>query len=134
AGLSALAGPLGFLAVGADKHAGEMPLILKVNSANSLGTVKDEAVTASVRDALELGCAAIGFTIYPGSDRQYDMFEEIRALAAEAKASGLAVVVWAYPRGGTLDKDGETALDVVTYGAHLAALLGAHVIKVKPPT
>lgn len=134
AGLSALAGPLGFLATGADRHAGEIPLILKVNSANSLGTIKDEAVTASVRDALELGCAAIGFTIYPGSDRQYDMFEEVRALAAEAKANGLAVVIWAYPRGGMLDKDGETALDVIAYGAHLAALLGAHIIKVKPPT
>jgi class I fructose-bisphosphate aldolase len=96
--------------------------------------VKDEAVTATVRDALELGCAAIGYTIYPGSDRQYDMFEEVRAGAAEAKANGLAVVVWAYPRGGQLDSRAETALDVVAYGAHIAALLGAHIIKVKPPS
>lgn len=134
AGLSAFAAPLGLLAAGADRYAGEVPLILKANNANSLGTVKDEAITATVRDALELGCAAIGYTIYPGSDRQYDMFEEVRAGAAEAKASGLAVVIWAYPRGGTLDSDAETALDVVAYGAHLAAELGAHIIKVKPPT
>ena len=80
------------------------------------------------------GAPAIGYTIYPGSDRQYEMFEEVRAGAAEAKANGLAVVVWAYPRGGTLDKDAETALDVIAYGAHIAALLGAHIIKVKPPT
>lgn len=134
AGLSALAAPLGLLAAGADRYAGEIPLILKANSANSLGSVKDEAITATVRDALELGCSAIGYTIYPGSDRQYEMFEEVRAGAAEARANGLAVVIWAYPRGGTLSLDGETALDVVAYGAHIAALLGAHIIKVKPPT
>ncbi|HVX73673.1 MAG TPA: class I fructose-bisphosphate aldolase [Devosia sp.] len=134
AGLSAFAAPYGLLAAGADRFAGEIPLILKANSANSLGTVKDEAVTATVRDALELGCSAVGYTIYPGSDRQYEMFEEVRAGAAEARANGLAVVVWAYPRGGQLDADGETALDVVAYGAHMAALLGAHIIKVKPPT
>ncbi len=133
-GVSALAGPLGFLAVGADRHAAEVPLILKVNNANGLGTVKDEAITATVRDALELGCCAVGYTIYPGSDRQYEMFEEVRAGAAEAKASGLAVVVWAYPRGGSLTHEGEVALDVVAYGAQVAAQLGAHIIKVKPPT
>jgi class I fructose-bisphosphate aldolase len=132
--LSALAAPLGLLAAGADRYAGEIPLILKANNANSLGTVKDEAITGTVRDALELGCSAIGYTIYPGSDRQYEMFEEVRAGAAEAKANGLAVVIWAYPRGGTLDKDAETALDVIAYGAHIAALLGAHIIKVKPPS
>ena len=134
AGLSAFAAPYGLLAAGADRFAGEIPLILKANSANSLGTVKDEAITGTVRDALELGCSAVGYTIYPGSDRQYEMFEEVRAGAAEARANGLAVVVWAYPRGGQLDADGETALDVVAYGAHMAALLGAHIIKVKPPT
>jgi class I fructose-bisphosphate aldolase len=134
AGLSAFAAPLGLLAAGADRYAGEIPLILKANNANGLGTIKDEAVTATVRDALELGCAAVGYTIYPGSDRQYDMFEEVRAGAAEARANGLAVVVWAYPRGGQLDGRAETALDVVAYGAHIAALLGAHIIKVKPPT
>src|SRR5690349_18840291 len=112
ADLSALAAPCGLLAAGADRHAGEIPLILKANSANSLGTVKDEAITAGVRDALELGCSAIGYTIYPGSERQYEMFEEVRAGAAEAKASGLAVVVWAYPRGGLIDGPAETALDV----------------------
>ncbi|MEP7239570.1 MAG: class I fructose-bisphosphate aldolase [Devosia sp.] len=134
AGLSAFAAPLGLLNAGADRYAGEIPLILKANNANSLGTANDEAITATVRDALELGCSAIGYTIYPGSDRQYEMFEEVRAGAAEAKARGLAVVIWAYPRGGTLGKEAETALDVVAYGAHIAAQLGAHIIKVKPPT
>ncbi len=134
AGLSAFATPLGMLEAGADTFAGAIPTILKTNSANSLAAAKDQAVTCSVSDALRLGCAAIGFTIYPGSDQAYGMMEEIRELAKEAKAAGLAVVIWSYPRGGTLSKEGETALDVCAYAAHMAALLGAHIIKVKPPT
>ena len=134
AGLNAYAAPLGPLEAGADSFAGAIPTILKVNSANSLSTNKDQAVTASVRDALRLGCSAIGFTIYPGSEDQYEMMEEIREMSLEAKSVGLAVVMWSYPRGGKLDKAGETALDVCAYSAHMAALLGAHIIKVKLPT
>ena len=137
AGLSAYASVLGMLEAGADTFAGEVPLILKMNSANSLDRNKtgaDQAVTASIRDALRLGCAAVGFTIYPSSDAAYGMIEEVRALAAEAKAHGLAVVVWSYPRGGDLSKEGETAIDVVAYAAHMAALIGAHIIKVKLPS
>ncbi len=134
AGLSAFASPLGMIEAGADSFAGAIPTILKVNSSNSHAVTKDQAVTASVEDALRLGCAAIGFTIYPGSEQQFEMIEELRELAVDAKAHGLAVVVWSYPRGGNLSKEGETALDVTAYAAHLAALLGAHIIKVKPPT
>jgi class I fructose-bisphosphate aldolase len=137
AGLSAYAAPLGMIEAGADSFAGALPLILKVNSANSLARAKeaaDQAVTASVDDALRLGCSAVGFTIYPGSDSAYGMIEEIRAIAEEAKRKGLAVVVWSYPRGGSLSKPGETAIDICAYAAHMAALLGAHIIKVKPPT
>src|ERR1700743_3893526 len=134
AGLNAYAAPLGPLEAGADTFAGAIPTILKLNSANSLSTNKDQAVTASVNDALRLGCAAIGFTIYPGSEDQYEMMEEIKELAEEAKSVGLAVVMWSYPRGGELSKQAETAVDVCAYAAHMAALLGAHIIKVKPPT
>ncbi len=134
AGLNAFAAPLGMLEAGAASFAGAIPTILKANSANSLSSAKDQAITASVRDALRLGCAAIGFTIYPGSDSQYEMIEEIAELGREAKAHGLAVVVWSYPRGGALSREGETALDIIAYAAHMAALAGAHIIKVKPPT
>ncbi len=134
AGLSAYAAPLGMIEAVARSFAGQIPLILKANSANSLARAKDQAVTASVKDALRLGCAAIGFTIYPGADQAFPMMEEIRALAEEAKAHGLAVVIWSYPRGEGLSKDGETAIDICAYAAHMAALLGAHIIKVKPPT
>lgn len=134
AGLSAYAAPLGMIEAGADTFAGQVPTILKLNNANSLSTNKDQAVTGSVDDALRLGCAAIGFTIYPGSEDQYEMIEELRDLAEEAKSVGLAVVVWSYPRGGNLSKEGETAVDISAYAAHMACLLGAHIIKVKPPT
>ena len=137
AGLNAYAAPLGFIEAGAGTYAGQIPLILKANSANSLSRQKenaDQAVTATVKDALRLGCSAIGFTIYPGSDSQYGQFEEIAEMAREAKAHGLAVVIWSYPRGGNLTREGETAIDICAYVAQLAAQLGAHIIKVKPPT
>jgi len=137
AGLSAYAAPLGMLEAGAATFAGQIPTILKVNSANSLARAKEnpsQAVTGSVRDALRLGCSAIGFTIYPGSDAAYEMMRDIAEMGKEAKAHGLAVVIWSYPRGGNLSKAGETAIDIAAYAAHMAALLGAHIIKVKPPT
>lgn len=137
AGLNAYAAPLGPLEAGADTFAGQIPTILKVNSANSLmsGTAaKNQAVTASVDDALRLGCAAIGFTIYPGSDSALDMFEEIVEMRKEAAAKGIATVIWSYPRGEGITKDGETAVDVGAYAAHIAALLGAHIIKIKLST
>jgi class I fructose-bisphosphate aldolase len=134
AGLNAYAAPLGMLAQGSDTFAGQIPTILKCNSSNSLATNKDQAVTAGVKDALRLGCVAVGFTIYPGSEFAFSQMEELRELTAEAKAAGLAVVVWSYPRGPNLDKAAETALDICAYAAHMAALLGANIIKVKPPT
>ena len=134
AGLNAYAAPLGMLEAGADTFAGQIPTILKLNSANSLATLKDQAVHGSLDDALKLGCLAVGFTIYPGSEFQFEMMEELKELALEAKSLGLAVVVWSYPRGGNLSKEGETAMDICAYAAHIAALLGAHIIKVKPPT
>jgi class I fructose-bisphosphate aldolase len=136
AGCNAYAAPLGFIEGAAARHAGEIPLILKMNSHDVLHDEKDPlpAVTASVKDALRLGCVAIGFTIYPGSAHAQTMYQQLRAAAEEAKAYGLAVVVWSYPRGTSLSKEGETALDVAAYAAHIAAQLGAHVIKVKLPT
>ena len=134
AGLNAYAAPLGMIEAGANTFAGAIPTILKVNSSNSLATEKDQAVTGSVDDALRLGCSAIGFTMYPGSEYAFEQMEELRELAEEAKSAGLAVVVWSYPRGPGLDKEAETAVDICAYAAHMAALMGAHIIKVKPPT
>jgi len=137
AGLNAYAAPLGMLEAGADTFAGQIPTILKANSANSLipnEAPKDQAITATVDDALRLGCAAIGFTIYPGSSAALDMFEEIADMRQEAAAKGVATVIWSYPRGESLSKDGETAIDIGAYATQIAALLGAHIIKVKLST
>jgi class I fructose-bisphosphate aldolase len=136
AGCNAYAAPLGFLEAGAAEFAGDVPLILKLNNSDSMygGSDPAPAVTGSVDDALRLGCAAIGFTIYPGSGARNEMYMQIRELAEEAKSAGLAVVVWSYPRGSGITKEGETAVDIVAYAAQVAAQLGAHVIKVKPPT
>ncbi len=136
AGCNAYAAPLGFLEAGARDFAGDLPLILKVNDHDVLRDEKDphQALTGSVKDALRLGCVGIGFTIYPGSEHRLEMYQQIRAYAEEGKRNGLVVVIWSYPRGSALSKEGETAIDVTGYAAHIAAQLGAHIVKVKLPS
>jgi len=136
AGCNAYAAPLGFLEAGAREFAGDLPLILKASSHDLLMNEKDpdQALTATVHDALRLGCVGIGFTIYPGSANRLKMYEMVRAQAEEAKKHGLVVIVWAYPRGSELSKEGETAIDVCGYAAQIACQLGAHIAKVKIPT
>ena len=136
AGCSAYAAPLGFLEAGAGHFAGEIPLILKLNNNESLYKEEDpiSVQTGSIDHALRLGCSAIGYTIYPGSSLAGQMYEQLQELTEDAKSAGLAVVVWSYPRGCQLSKEGETAIDVVAYAAQIAAQLGANVIKVKLPT
>lgn len=136
AGCSAHAAPLGALQMAAPTFAAHLPLILKCNGGDSLFIGPDPvpAVTAGVEDALRLGCAAVGFTIYPGSAGRNVMYEQLRRLARDAHAAGLPLVVWSYPRGSGVSTEGRTAVDVVAYAAHLACQLGAHIVKVKPPT
>lgn len=136
AGLNAYAAPLGFLEAGARDYAGDLPLILKVNNRENLNNERDpnQALTGSVEAALRLGCVAIGFTVYPGSALRIEMYEKLQALAEEAKRHGLVVVAWSYPRGAAISKEGETGLDVSAYAAQIVAQLGAHILKVKPPT
>jgi len=135
AGCNAYAAPLGFIEAVADKYAHQVPLILKLNNSDSLAKMDQpcSALTGSVQDALRLGCAAIGYTIYPGSGHRNTMYQDLRDLIAEAKDVGLPTILWSYPRGAGLSKEGETAIDVAAYAAQIAAQLGAHVIKIKPP-
>jgi class I fructose-bisphosphate aldolase len=135
AGCNAYAAPLGFIEAGAAKFAGQVPTILKLNNSDSLAKVDQpvSAITGSVDEALRLGCSAVGYTIYPGSGARNRQYEDLRAITEEAKRKGLVVVVWSYPRGAGVSKDGETATDIAAYAAQIAAQLGAHIIKVKPP-
>jgi len=136
AGCNAYAAPLGFIEAAAAEYAGQIPLILKVNNSDSLSKMGGgpcSALTSSVKEAVRLGCAAIGYTIYPGSDARNTQLQDLRELTEEAKANGLAVVVWSYPRGSGVSKEGETAVDIAAYAAQIAAQMGAHIIKVKPP-
>ncbi|MDI1450305.1 class I fructose-bisphosphate aldolase [Polyangium sp. 6x1] len=134
-GCNAYAAPLGFLEAGAAKFAGQIPLILKLNNSDSLGKPEHpiSAVTGSVEDALRLGCVGIGYTIYPGSGARNKMYEDLREITLEAKRKGLVVIVWSYARG-SMSKAGETGIDIISYASHIAAELGAHIVKVKPPT
>jgi fructose-bisphosphate aldolase, class I len=136
AGCNAYAAPLGSLELSSDRFIGQVPTILKLNNSDTLAKMPDpcSAVTASVKDAVRLGCSAIGYTIYPGSGQRNVMYEELRELVREAKEYGLPTIVWAYPRGSGMSKDGELAIDVVAYAAQISCQLGAHVVKVKPPT
>jgi class I fructose-bisphosphate aldolase len=135
AGCNAYAAPLGQLQVVAHEYAGSLPLILKINNSDLLGDpgAPASAMTSSVKDAVRLGCSAIGFTIYPGSRSRNETYQQIRDAIAEARDYGMPTVLWSYARGG-MSKQGETALDVIAYSAHIACQLGAHVVKVKPPT
>ena len=136
-GCNGYAAPLGQIEAAVDViTAASLPTILKVNSHDLMMPDDDDpapSVTAWVDDAIRLNCAAVGFTIYPGSENSADMYEQVRELASDARTAGLVVVVWAYSRGSGLpSKDVETAVDIVCYAVHIAAQLGAHIIKCKP--
>lgn len=135
-GCNAYAAPLGSLTAGAVEFAGQIPLILKVNNSDSLFKSKNpnQAITSGIKEALQLGACAIGYTIYPGSSERDELYNNLATLTREAKSVGLVVIVWSYARGENISKAGETAIDVISYGAQIAAQLGAHIIKVKPPT
>lgn len=134
-GCNAYAAPLGFLEAVADRYAGQIPLILKLNNSDTLPKMDQpiSAITSGVKDAVRLGCTAVGYTIYPGSGQRNRMYEDLREIIAEAKSYGLPTVLWAYPRGNGLSKEGEQAVDVTAYAAQISAQMGAHVIKIKPP-
>lgn len=136
-GCNAYAAPFGFLEAGAKEFSKKIPLILKVNNSDSLYKDTENpipAITSGVEEALQLGCAAIGLTIYPGSGARKSMYEDVKKIGLEARKAGLPLVIWSYPRGSDISTRGETSIDVVAYAAQIACQLGAHIVKVKPPS
>ncbi len=138
AGLSAYAAPLGMLEAGADTFAGQIPTILKVNSANSL--MSETAGQEPGDHRLGLGRAAAGMLRPSGSRSIRGRMPRSTCTRRSARCgprrprSGSRRSIWSYPRGEAVTKDGETAIDVCAYGAQIAALLGAHIIKIKLST
>jgi class I fructose-bisphosphate aldolase len=149
-GISGFTAPLNWLRAGIDSYLGVVPLILKINHSNRLlpGNVDpDQAIVATVQDAVDLGCIGIGFTLYPGSDSYLEQLEELRDVSSCARECGLFTVVWAYPRGSGISQtatdmydnksantsDPRMALDTIAYSAHMACLAGAHIVKVNLP-
>ena len=135
-GCNAYAAPLGAIEAIARDYAGDIPLILKGNNHDILQDEADptQALTGTPEDAIRLGCVGVGYTIYPGSEHRFEMYETIRAQLEVAKSYGLATIIWSYPRGTGISKEGEVGFDVCAYAAQIACQLGAHIVKVKLPS
>jgi class I fructose-bisphosphate aldolase len=136
AGCNAYVAPLGFLEAVAADYAGRIPTVLKLNGRDLLHKDPDPmmAQIATVEDALRLGCTAVGFGIYPGTNNRRILYEQLREVVRQAKHVGLPVICWSYPRGANIPKEAETAADITTYAAHIAAQMGAHILYLKLPT
>lgn len=118
-------------------YAGQIPLILKLNGKTEIPP--DDAPispqTASVEDAVRLGADAIGYTLYVGSSRQDEDFEQFRRIRSEADRYAMPLVVWSYPRGTAIEsRGGKDTVYAVDYAARVAQELGADVIKLNVPS
>jgi class I fructose-bisphosphate aldolase len=136
AGCNAYVAPLGFLEAVAADYAGQIPCVLKLNGRDLLHKDPDPMMAqfATVEDAQRLGCTAVGFGIYPGTNKRRILYEQLREVVRQAKSVGLPVICWSYPRGASIPKEAETAADITAYAAHLAAQMGAHILYLKLPT
>ena len=136
AGCSAHVAPPGALELVAPAYADELPLILKCNSSDSLftgagpGAGGDRGCRRRPAAALRRG----GFHDLPRLRGEERDVRRCGHWSATPAPRACRWCVWSYPRGSGLVQEGRTAVDVVAYAAHLACQLGAHVVKVKPPS
>lgn len=111
-------------------YSGGVPLIVKLNGKTKL--ISGEPIspqTCSVKYAAGLGASAVGYTIYPGSAFEREIFSEFARVQEEARDYGLPVVVWAYPRGSAIKND--TDPELLAYAARIGLELGADIVKLK---
>ncbi len=136
AGYSAIACSYGFASKYYPDYAGQVPLILKLNSKTEVPSA-DEAFSpcnATVEDAVRLGADAVGYTLYLGSPRQDDDFIQLRGVREEADRYGMPLVIWSYPRGSAIDKKGgRDSFYAIDYAARVAMEMGADVVKLNMP-
>lgn len=137
-GCNAVATTYGGLGLVARKYAHKIPLILKINH-NELLTYPnkhDQIMFAQVRDAWNQGCAAIGATVYFGSDNSTRQIQEVSAAFSEAHSLGMATILWCYVRNSAFKVAGvnhETSADLTGQANHLGVTIGADIIKQKLP-
>jgi len=137
-GCNAVATTFGGLGLVARKYAHKIPLIVKINH-NELLTYpnkSDQILFASVRDAWNQGCVAIGATIYFGSSESGRQIVEVSRVFSEAHALGMATILWCYTRNSAFKVDGvnhETSADLTGQANHLGVTIEADIIKQKLP-
>ncbi len=116
--------------------AGELPLILKLNGKTDIPSDARamSSIHATVKDAVQLGADAVGYTLYVGSPAQEEDFAQFHQVRHDAKEYGMPLIVWAYPRGEAIEaKGGNSSFYAVDYAARVASELGADVVKVNFP-
>lgn len=138
-GCNAVASTLGVLGSCARKYAHKIPFLLKLNHNELLlyPNIHDQTLFASVKQAYDMGCVAVGATIYFGSPESRRQIQEISAAFAHAHELGMATVLWCYLRNlgfKTADKDYHEAADLTSQGNHLGVTIEADIVKQKLPT
>ncbi|WP_392534674.1 class I fructose-bisphosphate aldolase [Nostoc sp. C117] len=137
AGCNAVATTLGTLGILSRKYAHKIPFILKINH-NELLTFPnqfDQVLFADVEQAWNLGAAAVGATIYFGSDQSTRQIQEISQAFKHAHELGLVTILWCYLRNNAFkqDKDYHLAADLTGQANHLGVTIEADIIKQKLP-
>ncbi|MCJ8209355.1 class I fructose-bisphosphate aldolase [Mucilaginibacter sp. RS28] len=137
-GSNAVATTFGNLGMVARKYAHKIPFIVKINHNELLTypTKYNQIMFGSVKEAWNLGAAAIGATIYFGSEESGRQLIEVAEAFEEAHQLGMATILWCYTRNNAFKKDGvnyETAADITGQANHLGVTIQADIIKQKMP-
>ena len=138
-GCNGVASTLGVLGSVARKYAHKIPLILKFNHNEILSypNTYDQIMFASIEQAYEMGCRAVGATIYFGSEESNRQIIEVSQAFEAAHEMGMATILWCYTRNSafkTSDTDYHTAADLTGQANHLGVTIEADIIKQKAPT
>jgi len=136
-GCNAVATTLGVLGSVARKYAHKIPLILKFNHSELLSYPNsyDQTLYGSVKQAYDMGCAAVGATIYFGSSEERRQIWEVSQAFAQAHELGMGTILWCYLRNSAFkaDKDYHEAADLTGQANHLGATIEADILKQKLP-
>lgn len=138
-GCNAVASTLGVLGSVARKYAHKIPFILKLNHNEFLSYPNkyDQVMFASVQQAYDMGCVAVGATIYFGSEESPRQIIEVSQAFGHAHELGMATILWCYLRNSafkTKETDYHTAADLSGQANHLGTTIAADIVKQKLPT